>query len=128
MKLNMNRINLIIFLSLILTIYSCGGSEETPGTIPPNVTVYITKPSDVPIYEEHVGQTLGFKDIDIAARVQGYLEGIHFEEGSLDKEGDLLYTIERQQYEANVAEKKSKLAEQETLLANADKYAFQSAS
>ena len=116
----MNRIKLIIFIFFIFTIYSCGGAEDTPGTIPPNVTVCITKPSDVPIYEEHVGQTLGYKDIDIAARVQGYLEEIHFEEGSLVNEGDLLYTIERQQYQANVAEKKSKLAEQQTILANAE--------
>ena len=111
--------NLIIIILLLITSYSCDRKEEAPGAIPPNVTVYVTVPSDVPIYQEYIGETIGYKDIDIAARVQGYLEGIHFEEGSFIKEGDLLYNIERQQYEADVAEKQSKLAEQQTILANA---------
>jgi len=111
--------NLIIILLLLFTSYSCDRKEEAPVLIPPNVSVYITKASDVPIYKEYVGETLGYKDIDIAARVEGYLEGIHFEEGSNVKAGDLLYSIERQEYEANVAEKLGDLAAQETLMANA---------
>jgi len=111
--------NLIIILLLLFTSYSCDREEEAPGLIPPNVSVYITKASDVPIYKEYVGETLGYKDIDIAARVEGYLEGIHFEEGSNVKAGDLLYSIERQEYEANVAEKLGNLAAQETVMANA---------
>ncbi len=111
--------NLTIILLLLITSYSCDRKEEAPTAIPPNVLVYITKASDVPIYKEYVGETLGYKDIDIAARVEGYLEGIHFEEGSNVKAGDLLYSIERQEYEANVAEKLGNLASQETLKANA---------
>jgi len=111
--------NLTIILLLLITSYSCDRKEEAPTAIPPNVLVYITKASDVPIYKEYVGETLGYKDIDIAARVEGYLEGIHFKEGSNVKAGDLLYSIERQEYEANVAEKLGNLASQETLKANA---------
>ena len=111
--------NLIIILLLLFTSYSCDRKEEAPGLIPPDVSVYVTKASDVPIYKEYVGETLGYKDIDIAARVEGYLEGIHFDEGSNVKAGDLLYSIERQVYEANVAEKLGNLAAQETLMANA---------
>ncbi|MGI9534409.1 MAG: efflux RND transporter periplasmic adaptor subunit [Thermodesulfobacteriota bacterium] len=116
----MNRLNLLYIIVLIFTLSSCGDSEETVGQLPPNVSVYVTKSSEVPIYKEYVGETLGYQDIDIVARVPGYLEEIHFEEGSEVKQGVLLYTIESQQYEANVAEKKSKLAEQQTLLANAE--------
>ena len=111
--------NLIIILLILITSYSCDRKEEAPALIPPDVSVYVTKASDVPIYKEYVGETLGYKDIDIAARVEGYLEGIHFEEGSKVKAGDLLYSIERQVYEANVAEKLGNLAAQETLMANA---------
>ena len=115
----MDRLKLYLIIFLILTIFSCGGSGDTPEQVPPEVLVYMVKPSDVPIYQEYVGETLGYKDIDIAARVEGYLEEIHFEEGSQVAKGDLLYSIERQRYEANVAEKLSNLASQKTLLANA---------
>jgi membrane fusion protein, multidrug efflux system len=99
-------------------LLACG--EDKPQVTPPEIPVYKTEARDVPIYQEFVGQTLGFKDIAIGARVEGYLEGIHFEEGSYVKKGDLLYTLESQQYEAVVAEKMSMVAEQNTLLANAE--------
>lgn len=109
-----------LFLYIIISAFLLSSCDETkPLLTPPDIPVFKTKASDVPIYQEFVGQTLGFKDIAIAARVEGYLEGIHFVEGSWVKKGDLLYTIETQQYEAVVAEKMSLVAEQETLLANA---------
>jgi len=110
---------IFIILLLVFISYSCDRNEEPPPAVAPNVSVYITKSSDVPIYQEYIGETLGYKDIDIAARTEGFLEAIHFDEGSQVTEGELLYTIESQQYQANVAEKMSNLAAQQTLLANA---------
>jgi len=72
---------------------------------------------EVPIFMEFVGQVYGFKDIAIRARVEGFLEGIHFEEGSRLKKGTLLYTLESQPFEATVAEKMSMVAEAKTALA-----------
>ena len=90
--------NFAIILLLLITSYSCDRNQEAPPPIPPNVLVYVTVASDVPIYQEYIGETLGFKDIDIAARTEGFVEEIHFEEGSRVSEGQLLYTIEDQQY------------------------------
>jgi membrane fusion protein (multidrug efflux system) len=115
--LNMRNSFYILLIVNLLMLISCG--EQKPKLIPTNIPVYKTKARDVPIYQEFVGQTLGFKDIAIPARVEGYLEGIHFTEGAEINEGDLLYTLESQQYEALVAEKMSMVAEQNTLLANA---------
>jgi membrane fusion protein (multidrug efflux system) len=67
-----------------------------------------------------VGEVLGFKDIAIRARVEGYLEGFHFEEGSYVEQGDLLYTLESQPFEAEVAAEMSKLAEAKTALVKAE--------
>lgn len=114
---SMKKINYIILLYASLIIFSCG--DDKPKLAPPDIPVYKVRTQDVPIYEEFVGQTLGFKDIAIRARVEGYLEGIHFEEGSVVQQGVLLYTLESQQYEAEVSEKLSLVAEQNTLLANA---------
>jgi len=110
------------FLSTIFVIslflFSCGGDEAVQ-LPPPVVQVYTTITTDVPIFKEFIGETQGFKDIDIRARVEGYLEGIDFEEGSQVKKGQLLYTIESQPFEENVAEKQSQLAAANVELANA---------
>lgn len=98
---------------------SCGGDDQS--SLPPqNVTVFTVQPMEVPIYEEFVGQIYGKKDIPIRARVEGFLEGIHFNEGFPVRGGQLLYTIESQPYEADVAAKMSKLAEAKTMLAKAE--------
>jgi membrane fusion protein (multidrug efflux system) len=72
---------------------------------------------DVPIYNEYVGQVYGSSDIPIRARVAGFLEGIHFDEGFKVKKGQLLYSIDPSEYESKVATQESLLAEAETALA-----------
>ena len=86
---------------------------------PAEVSVIETKAEDIPIYLEFVGQTFGLKDIAIRARVEGFLEGMHFQEGSEVKKGDLLYTLESQPFEEKVAVKMSHVAEVMTMLAKA---------
>jgi membrane fusion protein (multidrug efflux system) len=51
--------------------------------------------------------------------VEGFLEGIHFEEGARVEKGDLLYILESQPFEADVAAKMSRVAEAKTMLAKA---------
>ncbi len=51
---------------------------------------------DVPIYREFVGQLFGAQDIPVRARFEGFLEDIHFQEGSTVKKDQLLYTIDPQ--------------------------------
>ncbi|MCG8618412.1 MAG: efflux RND transporter periplasmic adaptor subunit, partial [Desulfobacterales bacterium] len=81
---------------------------------PPEVEVYKTLSEEIPIYKTFVGQVYGAKDISIRARVQGFLKGIHFKEGFPVKKGELLYIIESQPFEAEVASKKGLLAEANT--------------
>ena len=49
--------------------------------------------------------------------MEGFLEGIHFKEGSWVKQGDLLYTLESQPFEEKVATRMSGVAEVKTMLA-----------
>ncbi|MCD6271679.1 MAG: efflux RND transporter periplasmic adaptor subunit, partial [Deltaproteobacteria bacterium] len=84
-----------------------------------DVEIFQTKSHPVPIYREYVGQVFGFKDIAIRARIEGYLEGIHFKEGSRIEKSILLYTLESRQFEANVAAKMSMVAEAQTMLVKA---------
>ncbi|MCH7519428.1 MAG: efflux RND transporter periplasmic adaptor subunit [Candidatus Dadabacteria bacterium] len=113
--------NKLLSAIIIFTIFifSCGGDEQLQ-LPPPTVQVYVTTATDVPIFKEFIGETSGFKDIDIRARVEGYLEGIQFEEGSEVKKDQLLYIIESQPFEENVAQKQSQLAAAKVELANAE--------
>jgi membrane fusion protein (multidrug efflux system) len=115
----MKTIVLNLLCICLLTILSCG-KKEAPAPPPPEVSVFKVEPREVPIYREFVGQVYGFKDIAIRARVEGFVEGIHFEEGSRIKEGTLLYKLESQPFEADVAEKMSRVAEANTMLAKAE--------
>jgi len=103
---------------LIINLFSCSGDKQSQGTAP-SIPVYQTQGFDIPIYHEYVGQVYGYKDIAIRARVEGFLEGIYFQEGSRVNRGDKLYTVESQPFEADVAAKMSRLAEARTMHAKA---------
>ena len=116
----MKTITLRLLCILLLVFFSCSQKEEQQAQAPPpQVTVVVTQAKDVPIYQEFVGQIYGFKDIAIRARVEGFLEGIHFEEGSRVEKDALLYTLESQPFEADVAAKMSAVAGAKTMLAKA---------
>ena len=112
----------VFFLTAIIlvSLISGCGSDDTSLAIRPKIPVYVTKAENVPLYKEFVGQVYGYKDIAIRARLEGFLEEIHFLEGSRIPKGKLLYTLESQPFEADEAAKMSGLAEANTRLAKAE--------
>ena len=84
---------------------SAGCQKAPPPAPPPPTEVYVADvvQKDVPVYLELVGQTQGFQDVEIRARVEGVLETVNFREGSLVKKGGLLYEIDRKPLEAILA-------------------------
>ncbi len=111
---------LTLLLCLLLTVSACQNKEEAAqAPPPPDIPVVVLQAQDVPLFMEFVGQVHGLKDIAMRARVEGFLEGIHFEEGSQVEEGKLLYTLESQPFEEAVANRMSQVAEAQTMLAKA---------
>ncbi len=104
----------LIFVLIFFT--SCGEDKKQGPPPPQEIQVVEVIQKDVPIYKEFVGQVYGHSDIPIRARVTGFLEGIHFEEGLPVTKGQLLYSIDPSEYEAKVATQKSHLAEAKTSL------------
>jgi len=78
--------------------------KPAPAAAPPT-EVYVTDvvQKDVPVYLEVVGQTKGFQDVEIRARVEGFLESVNFREGSVVRKGQALYEIDRKPLEAILA-------------------------
>ena len=87
---------------------------------PMELQVYEIKAESVPLYEEFVGQVYGEKDIPIRARVEGFLQGIHFKEGQRVDQGQLLYTIDPEPFQEKVAAETSKVSEAQTMLVQAE--------
>lgn len=115
-----NQIFVLTFL-LGLFILVSGCKEKSASQLPPpNVQVVQVIQQDIAVEEEFVGQTYGLFDIALQARVDGFLEGIHFEEGRRVNKGQLLYTIAAEPYEAKVATAKGQKAEANTRLVKAE--------
>ena len=107
----------VILFSFVFV--SCSEKEQKT-TTPQEISVVEVVQKDVPIYKEFVGQVYGYSDIPIRARVIGFLTGIYFNEGLKVKKGQLLYTIDPQEYQSKVATQESHLAEARTALAKAE--------
>jgi len=117
MKRSVILFSLSVGMALVIAGCKEKGTTEIP---PPNVQVVEVIQSDVPINQDFVGQIYGMFDIAIRSRVEGFLEGIHFEEGRGVKKGQLLYTIDPQPFEAKVNGFKGQLAEARTMLVKAE--------
>ena len=115
--------NQIFILTFVLGLFFLvsGCKEKSVSQLPPpNVQVVQVILQDIAVEEEFVGQTYGLFDIALQARVDGFLEGIHFDEGRRVNKGQLLYTIAPEPYEAKVATARGQLAEANTRLVKAE--------
>jgi membrane fusion protein (multidrug efflux system) len=100
----------------------CGACEKPAPVAAPPVEVYVADvvQKDVPVYLELVGQTVGFQDVEIRARVEGFLDSMNFREGSFVRQGSLLYEIDRKPLEATLAQANADQATAEARLAKAN--------
>lgn len=97
------------------------GCEKPAPPAPPPPEVYVADvvQRDVPVYLDLVGQTVAFQDVELRARVEGFLDSMTFREGSFVNRGALLYTIDRKPLEATLAQAKADQATAEARLSKA---------
>jgi len=105
-----------LFFALLLVVISSCKDKVQKAPPPQPFQVYEVQTKSVPIYEEFVGQIYGEKDIPIRARVVGFLDGIHFKEGEQVKKGQLLYSIDPDPLQQEVAAQTSMVAQAQTVL------------
>lgn len=106
-----------VLVAIFLFLFASCGEEQKVVQKPLEVSIIKVLQQDVELESVFTGETFGDADIKIAPRVTGWVELIHFREGSNVKEGDLLYTIDRQPYLNKVDAAKGTLSEAQTLLA-----------
>jgi multidrug efflux system membrane fusion protein len=118
MRANAAWLGVLIVLATMLT--GCGeGQRLRKGAAPPppQVTVALPEQRTVIDYDDYVGRFVAVDLVEIRARVSGYLEKIHFTDGQIVKQGELLFTIDKRpfqtaldQYSADLAQAKATLA------------------
>lgn len=118
-EINMERsygVKAVLAVGLSLFLCVCGGCKpknEFVAPPPPSVTVANPEQKDITVYQTFPGRLTASAKVNIRARVKGFLKSIHFEDGQLVNKGDLLFTIEPDEYEIAVrsAEAKQEQAE-----------------
>src|SRR6266487_5791624 len=107
---------------LIFLVFPTACSRKPPQVAlgAPEVLVTTVTPRDVPRILERVATLDGFINANINAQVQGYIVSRPYQEGSLLKQGDLLFQIDPRPFEAALAQARGTLAKDQANLAKAD--------
>ncbi len=106
---------LLIILAL-LSVAGCGSRDAKPGTQAakaPEVTTLTVTARDVPVSFEFVAQTQSSRQVNIQARVSGFLEKRVYTEGSLVKEGDVLFQMDAKPFKVQVDAQAAALSRQQ---------------
>jgi RND family efflux transporter MFP subunit len=102
-----------IVLITIVTLFSGCSKSGTEGLTsgPPEVLVTEPVQQDIPVVREWIGSLDGSVNADVRARVSGYVISQNYKEGTVVKQGDLLFQIDPSVYEAAVEQAKAGLAQ-----------------
>jgi RND family efflux transporter MFP subunit len=86
-------------LAALSLLSGCGQGPQAPAFAPPAVTVANPVKRTVTDQDEYVGRFVAVDSVEIRARVSGYLDRIHFTDGQMVKQGDLLFTIDKRPFQ-----------------------------
>src|SRR5262245_50373914 len=106
-----------------LALAACSQAQtQTKSAAPPPPQVTIAKPVTKQIAEqdEYVGRFVAIESVEVRARVSGYLDAIHFQDGQIVRKGDRLFTIDRRPFETALAQAQASLQQAKANLAFAD--------
>lgn len=96
--------------AIAFPLVSCEKPKVAPPP-PPVVSTMEVKGGDVPLSTTLIGQLDSPGNVEIRARVEGFLEKMHFVEGTEVKQGDLLFQLDKKPFEERLAAAKGALAE-----------------
>jgi membrane fusion protein (multidrug efflux system) len=109
------------FVAIALAALIAGCSKETPPPQRPvlEVVVETVQPQDIPYTPNFVAQTESSRQVNIVARVSGFLDRIAYQEGELVKEGQLLFQLDPKPFQAKLEAARGELQSQQARHATA---------
>jgi membrane fusion protein, multidrug efflux system len=84
-------------------------AQGGPPPAPP-VTVAAPIAKKVTLWDEYTGRFESVEQVEVRARVSGFIEKVHFRDGQMIKAGDLLFSIDRRPYELTVEASRAEVA------------------
>jgi membrane fusion protein (multidrug efflux system) len=111
------------FLLALAPLAACDQATETQtiaaaAAAPPAITVITLQPTEITPGFQFNGRVVAVDTVELRARVTGFLEQRRFAEGADVAAGDLLFVLEKDRYEAVVAQRQAELASAEANKAN----------
>jgi len=111
---------LLPLLCAAVVLSACSKSEPEKAAPPPTeVSALSVKAQTVPVTYEFVGQTESSQQVEIRARVNGFLERRVYTEGTFVEPGQVLFRMDVKPFEASLKAAKAELAQQQARLATA---------
>jgi len=95
-----------------------GGCDKTPAPQPhqPEVTVLTVVPQNTPVTFQFVGSTASSQQVEVRARVDGFLDERKYIEGTIVKQGQVMFQMDAKPFQAQLDAVQSALAEQQAKL------------
>jgi RND family efflux transporter MFP subunit len=105
-----------LVLALAAAVAGCGQGQQAAQPLP---AVTVTNPVQRTVVDqdEYVGRFVAVNSVEIRSRLSGYLSEIHFQDGQLVKQGDLLFTVDRRPFEIALEQMRANLAQARANLA-----------
>jgi RND family efflux transporter MFP subunit len=95
------------------------GYGEMP---PPGIVAIQLKEAPLDVQSEYIATVEAVQDVMVRSEVSGYLDQVHFSEGSYVEKGSLLFSIDREQYQALVEAREADLARARAEMDRAEKF------
>jgi len=104
-------IRIVPLVSLLLIANALTGCDNKPaaGSAPPLPTVTVAQPlkKSITEWDEYTGRFTALETVEIRARVSGFIDSVHFQEGQIVKKDDLLFVIDQRPYQIAVEQAKA---------------------
>jgi membrane fusion protein, multidrug efflux system len=100
----------VLMISLLLmahVLVGCDGKPAASAPQPPPVTVARPIEKTITEWDEYTGRFTAVETVEVRARVSGFIDSIHFKEGQVVKQGDLLFVIDPRPYTFAVEQAKA---------------------
>ena len=105
----------VAWLAAVVAALAAGCAEERPKAQRPvpEVTVVTVQPQNIPVTATFVAQTESSRQVNIVARVSGYLDKIAYQEGEVVKEGQVLFQLDPKPFQAQLEAARGELQSQQ---------------
>ena len=99
----------VVLIGVVPLLFGCGEAQKQAAPPPPKVTVAKPVKRTIVDQDEYVGRFVAVYSVEMRARVSGYLDKVHFQDGQIVKQGDLLFTIDKRPFQNTLDQARANL-------------------